>query len=724
MTIRQNDLFNDTDGVLLTAHTADSGGTYVGMASGYNTATPIITANRLRSNNAASQGYLGPTTETDAMKVGGPIKRFDSTACGAGFITRGTAAGAGYSGWYNTNGNIYIQKMPAGTVINSGTYSLADGATATMEIKATGTSGSVLLQLYINGTVVLSGTDSSSPLVALGKPGVFFTAASGATGGVHLESLTADDGASGDVTAPTFTSALVANGAASVIQVTMSEALAASVPANSACTAVGSTSGAKTASGVSIAGSVLSATFDVPFVAGETVTFNYTAPGSNPRIQDAAGNITGSFGPSAVSNNIVGALDTTKIRFSPFNWYVAGSSAKSINPGAYFSTLFSGATCALTFDLTGEMASPFSIAYRIDNFGPWRFATVATSPVTLDMTGCDTGYASNGGHLLEVVLRGVNAAATQRWNPQACAAVLTGITLDAGATLTLPPTVRAKKILFYGDSISEGAMSHSDSSNDALSAWTFIAGKSLAAEFGIVAFASQGWLTSYNTPAYSPTFPNSWDSIFSGQARSFASAPDLIVINMGTNDSSGDVTSVATSTLTAMLAATPSTTKIVVMRPFIGYQASQLQAAITAVGSARISYMDTTGWYDQTTNGNRVHPYAPVVATDIAPRAVNALVPVLFNVPASPTLTARTVTLTGIKTDASTLATGLTNVKVSFRDAASPDLAGAITYQSSTQTITGGVLTFSVNTSLASGAEGWLDVKAAGVHYCGKVAVA
>lgn len=108
-----------------------------------------------------------------------------------------------------------------------------------------------------------------------------------------------------DVTPPVFSSAQVANATPTVVQITMNETLAAVVPATSCFAA----SGGKSVTGVSIAGAVVSITVNSAYVFGDTITIQYTNPGSGNRLQDAAANMVASFGPSAVTNN-VGAAAT------------------------------------------------------------------------------------------------------------------------------------------------------------------------------------------------------------------------------------------------------------------------------------------------------------------------------------------------------------------------------------------------------------------------------
>jgi hypothetical protein len=116
-----------------------------------------------------------------------------------------------------------------------------------------------------------------------------------------------------DTQAPTFSSAQVANASPTVVQITMSESLAASVPPTSAF-AITENGSAKTVSSVSVSGAVVSVTCATPFSTGTTIQVTYTAPGADPRIKDASSNVTATFGPSAVTNNVA-AAGLADIRF-------------------------------------------------------------------------------------------------------------------------------------------------------------------------------------------------------------------------------------------------------------------------------------------------------------------------------------------------------------------------------------------------------------------------
>lgn len=112
--------------------------------------------------------------------------------------------------------------------------------------------------------------------------------------------------AAGDTTAPAFVSAMVSNSAPNQIVITMSEALANSIPPNSALVA----SGNNAVTGVAVSGVTVTVTATSAYVFGDTVTIQHIQPATNPRLQDASGNPTASFGPVSVTNNVAQVGDS------------------------------------------------------------------------------------------------------------------------------------------------------------------------------------------------------------------------------------------------------------------------------------------------------------------------------------------------------------------------------------------------------------------------------
>jgi lysophospholipase L1-like esterase len=412
-----------------------------------------------------------------------------------------------------------------------------------------------------------------------------------------------------------------------------------------------------------------------------------------------------------VANNPL-TSGTANVLWSPYNWNVGTSAAKTINPGAYFKTIFTGTACSLQFDMTGVLTPLPQISYRIDGTGAWITAPIAASVVLTLPSGSNStsDYATKGGHLLEVVVKSMTETQA-RWSTQATAVNLTGIILDTSATLT-KPTALPLNALFYGDSITEGVRTLNGTAtndtdrNDAAQGWAYHAARILGAEVGIVGFGASGFTVTGSGGV--PVLSTSYNLLYSGVSRSFSVAPDFIVLMEGTNDGATDVTTAATTVLNSLLAATPASTKIVVLRPFNGTsQAARLQAAIAACSTpSRCTYVDTASWFNTTNSYDALHPYGIENLTHIAPLAANAIRPLLQITRGA--RTARTVTLT-LKDRTGTPRANLTGLKWAFFDqtTAAALIVNADSGASAT-TDANGTLTLTVQTTLPSGGTGWL----------------
>lgn len=108
-----------------------------------------------------------------------------------------------------------------------------------------------------------------------------------------------------DATAPVLESAWINNASPTVLRLKFSEDLdPAYVVAGTAWNADGSSSGAKTVSSTTISGDKIYLTMQEAYVAGDTVTVAYTAPGGAQDIRDKSGNLLVSFTAEAVTNNV------------------------------------------------------------------------------------------------------------------------------------------------------------------------------------------------------------------------------------------------------------------------------------------------------------------------------------------------------------------------------------------------------------------------------------
>jgi hypothetical protein len=164
-----------------------------------------------------------------------------------------------------------------------------------------------------------------------------------------------------DTTPPTVSSAQVAAASPTVIQITMSETLAASTPPASAF----AVSGGKTVSSVSISGAAVSLTCSAAYANGDTITVTYTQPSTNPRLQDPSGNVTASFGPVGVTNNVTAAAPAQYPRMA------SGSASGESGTGPYSYTATTGGYTGRL--LTPAMAGDGYYIFRQEVFAPIWF---------------------------------------------------------------------------------------------------------------------------------------------------------------------------------------------------------------------------------------------------------------------------------------------------------------------------------------------------------------
>jgi len=456
--------------------------------------------------------------------------------------------------------------------------------------------------------------------------------------------------------------------------------------------------------------------------AAPTGDFSYTAASAGAKTISLANNgglsnPTGvTYTASAVGGNNALTNGTVNIKFSPENWEIQASKARTINAGAEFSFLFTGTACTLQFDMATVGAPISQISYQVDGTGSWTTVPIAAN-VAIVVPTATSDYADKGGHLLHVVVKSTSETINRWASASQTAVVLTGIVLDSGKAISKPAVLAIKGIV-YGDSITEGvrtlnATANNDTDrNDARQSWAYIMGKLLGAEIGVIGFGRHGFTVTGNPDV--PIFGSTYNLLSSGVARTFATALDFIAINMGTNDSTANTVSAATGVLNGLLAA--SSAKIIVFRPFKDTsQAANLQAAIAACSApSRCTYVDTASWFNTVNSADALHPYGNENIAHIAPLAAGAVRAALAG---TPQLTTRTVTFTLEEVAGNAL--NLAGLEVTFTE------GGIQRYSSTAQTTNGsGVLTFSFQSSLAAGATGKLSVLMSdGRHFFGNVAV-
>lgn len=336
-------------------------------------------------------------------------------------------------------------------------------------------------------------------------------------------------------------------------------------------------------------------------------------------------------GADSAGEQIRFAPSNTNIVYSPGNWDVTATRAKTINPGARFRCCIEGGVTGiqLTFDISGNVAPVPILKYRMDELG-WKVVPLAAT-VTIPIPASNAWPV----HTLEVVVQSTSEFVT-RWTPQQAHVSLTGILVAQGAVApSLSPMSQAdRKVLVFGDSIVEGYKNllnvTTPDGSDAEQGWAYQLGKYLGAEVGVIGFGGTKWVGTGQggVPKLAESFGLQWGG---GPARSLSAiAPDLILISLGHNNQSQDYATVypeVLACLQAMLAASSPKTTIIAMRPFIGMHAQTIQDAVAAVGSRRVQYMDTAGFGGNTSVDmlDGTHPTGFASTRSIAPKTAAAV---------------------------------------------------------------------------------------------------
>lgn len=278
-----------------------------------------------------------------------------------------------------------------------------------------------------------------------------------------------------------------------------------------------------------------------------------------------------------------------------FDSTISGTNVKStINQGSelYFKVK-NTTSINVNFIVNTAYKTPY-FAYSIDGADMTR--QLVTSP-TLPTVSLDE-------HIIRVVVDGVTES-EDKWIGEKGFA-FKDITVDSTGTVTgvLP---KNKKIMFFGDSITEGIrvlnMNADSEGNSATGAFPYIASTNLNAISYRVGFGGAGVTKGGNGGV--PSLINFIDNMTKNKLAPYYE-PDIIVVNIGTNDFDA-ATDVFKSQYTAVinrLLIKYSGTPLFIMVPFNGAKKSE----ITDITNNKkgVYMVDTTGWDISTTDG--LHP--------------------------------------------------------------------------------------------------------------------
>jgi lysophospholipase L1-like esterase len=301
-------------------------------------------------------------------------------------------------------------------------------------------------------------------------------------------------------------------------------------------------------------------------------TFTVSGTGSGNFSALASCQVTGTTGPVTVHVN------DGNLAWSPYNWRVAGSSyACSVNPGAYVRLGFSGTSLKMNLNISGY-ASAFTggvsyypvLRWSVDN-GPMTTHQIGSGDSQITIASS----LSSGSHTfyLEIVSndQGVDRWGTSSADP-ASAVFVQSFVLDAGAS-TIAPTLGSKRIIIFGDSITEGVkvlgnLSNANSdavNNDGGLSYAAFLGRAFGAEYGQIGYGGLGWIvpsSGSSPPGAVPFFTpgndtnSSWNKYSAAASRLtsglFSPAPDIIFVMLGANDRAQSGSSVTASVQAAL----------------------------------------------------------------------------------------------------------------------------------------------------------------------------
>jgi hypothetical protein len=465
-----------------------------------------------------------------------------------------------------------------------------------------------------------------------------------------------------------------------------------------------------------------------------TATFTYT-PGSTGVKTISVTNNGGLTNPSNISytsNAGPTVLQPTNANwyFSHNNWNVTSGSAIAVSGGAYFKLGFSGTSIAVGLDLSslasaGETSDQYpSIRYTVDG-GAYIDSQLTIGQTSLSITGL-----SAGNHTIELwYLAGhwdnSPATAKDRWNTPLYCLKITGATLDASAA-SVAQTLKPYKLLWYGDSISEGVRANNSTTHPAAhNAYetipAFVA-EGLNAELGNHSFAGSNWNAAGTGNA--PGLLAGYASIYNGVSRlttgQYTVQPDYVAIMHGANGSpaASDVTTVIGNIRTAAPNA-----YIFVIIPVGGQGRSNittgvtnyltanltehkvkiidvgttLNTGLTAIGSATVKAIDglhpRISWNARLASAiiKQIRQYLP---SDVQGSTTKA-----------------TATITLVNTSGSNQI-NLTSLKWAWYDSITPDLHSVPVESGLTETTdaSGSLVIPLKNTQLVAGQTGWLTV--------------
>ena len=274
------------------------------------------------------------------------------------------------------------------------------------------------------------------------------------------------------------------------------------------------------------------------------------------------------------------------------HWGHTAGAAITVNSGSELTFRFTGHTLTGLFD-TSTIEVPSQIYVTIDGSPPTLYK------VDHDEIDFTPAVLPGDRHTAKIAVKDVDEYENRWILPLQSGVVLTGLRLGLRARV-LPPIAapRRPRMEFYGDSITEGVAALCNvlgvDCADGTVDYAHLTGEAFHTVFNQVGFGKQGIIQPGHGNVGTAAQSFGWN--YQGSPSHFR--PEAVVVNQGTNDSpygSAEFLPGYVAYLRQIRAADPHAW-IFAMRPFGGYHADDIAAAVRQVNDPRVVYVDTTGW--------------------------------------------------------------------------------------------------------------------------------
>ncbi|MGW3951113.1 GDSL-type esterase/lipase family protein [Streptomyces sp. NPDC004752] len=263
------------------------------------------------------------------------------------------------------------------------------------------------------------------------------------------------------------------------------------------------------------------------------------------------------------------------------------------NSGSQLRFRFTGHILRGKFD-TSTTVSPPQIYVSIDGEAPQLHR------VDRDLVDFTPTPLTGNQHTADIVVKDIDEHENRWVVPMRSGLHFTGLQLAPGASLLPTTPSDTLRLVFYGDSITQGVMALGAEATvdcaDGTKSFGYLTGRAFQATTHLVGFGGQGLLRPGNGGVGTADQSLGWN--FHGSPVDPQFEPHAVIVNQGTNDHSYDGAAFrpAYHRYLDRIRGIHPHAWLFAMRPFGGYHAEDIAWAVAHTADARAVYVDTTGW--------------------------------------------------------------------------------------------------------------------------------